>query len=293
MNLFRWLWRPARVPARTDPPIPEGWTADMSISLAPHHSIEDVVDFILRAEVRHVGSESITGELTTRFGLSDEDAALAWDRTLGGLTRAATGNPANCPVRDKDPVAWASYQRCSDDPALIAAIRPQYEAGGTSFDSLQHAYGLADDIPVLLERARNAPAPETYRDEPWFSLWSSLCHQGDVYTASYAAVPELIEIAVARAAETRVAWACLRLAGTIELERALPEGAAPPAIPPDLAREYAAALHRGAELASRQLAGTSDRELQRGFAISYAAFRGDVAEARRLTNDAEDAENTE
>ncbi|HEY0153777.1 MAG TPA: hypothetical protein VGB92_17335 [Longimicrobium sp.] len=104
----------------------------MSISLAPPHSIEDVVDFILRAEVRHVQSESIIHELTMRFGLSDEDAALAWDRTLGGRTRAATGNPANCPIREKDPVAWASYQRCADDPALIAAIRPQYDAGGTS-----------------------------------------------------------------------------------------------------------------------------------------------------------------
>ncbi|HEX8673557.1 MAG TPA: hypothetical protein VF710_16795 [Longimicrobium sp.] len=99
----------------------------MSISLAPHHSIEDVVDFILRAEVRHLDTESIIHALTMRFGLSGEDAGLAWDRTLGGLTRAATGNPANCPAREKDPVAWASYQRCSDDPALIAAIRPQYE----------------------------------------------------------------------------------------------------------------------------------------------------------------------
>jgi hypothetical protein len=104
----------------------------MSISLSPQHSIEDVVDFILRAEVRHVQSVSIIHVLTTRFGLSDEDAAIAWDRTLGGLTRAATGNPENCPVREQDPVAWTSYQRCSDDPALVEAIRPQYEAGGTS-----------------------------------------------------------------------------------------------------------------------------------------------------------------
>lgn len=155
------------------------------------------------------------------------------------------------------------------------------------FTLLQHAYGPAGDIPALLERARTAPAPDTYRDEPWFSLWSSLCHQGDVYTASYAAVPELVAIAGARAAEARVAWECLLLAGSIELERALPEGAPPPAIPPDLAPEYASALRRGAEMASRQLAGTSDGELQRGFALSYAAFRGDVAEARRLTNAAE------
>jgi hypothetical protein len=159
---------------------------------------------------------------------------------------------------------------------------------GVDFSSLQHAYGPAGDIPDLLERARNAPAPDTYRDEPWFSLWSSLCHQGDVYTGSYAAVPELVAIAAARAAETRVAWECLLLAGSIELERALPEGPPPPMIPPELALAYASALRRGAELASLQLAELSARELQRGFAISYAAFVGHVAEARRLTNEQED-----
>jgi hypothetical protein len=28
--------------------------------------------------------------------------------------------------------------------------------------------------------------------EPWFSLWSSLAHQGDVYSASFAAVPHIV-----------------------------------------------------------------------------------------------------
>jgi hypothetical protein len=28
--------------------------------------------------------------------------------------------------------------------------------------------------------------------EPWFSLWSSLAHQGDVYSASFAAVPHVV-----------------------------------------------------------------------------------------------------
>ena len=30
------------------------------------------------------------------------------------------------------------------------------------------------------------------RDEPWFSLWSALAHQGDVYSASFAAVPHVV-----------------------------------------------------------------------------------------------------
>ncbi|MFX8207315.1 hypothetical protein ABTL06_19085, partial [Acinetobacter baumannii] len=28
--------------------------------------------------------------------------------------------------------------------------------------------------------------------EPWYSLWSSLAHQGDVYPASFAAVPHVV-----------------------------------------------------------------------------------------------------
>jgi hypothetical protein len=30
-------------------------------------------------------------------------------------------------------------------------------------------------------------------DEPWFSLWSALAHQHEVYTASFAAVPYVIQ----------------------------------------------------------------------------------------------------
>src|SRR2546426_5104183 len=42
------------------------------------------------------------------------------------------------------------------------------------------------------------------------SLWSALCHQGDVYTASYAALPELVKIA--SDLEPGVAVECLHLA---------------------------------------------------------------------------------
>ncbi len=104
---------------------PDGWTDDLTIHVCPPLTLDELVEFVLQAEVRQVPSDATTAELVTRFGLSDEDAALAWDRALGGLVRAATGNPVNCPVREKDPVAWISYQRCLREPSLIAAIRPQ------------------------------------------------------------------------------------------------------------------------------------------------------------------------
>jgi len=59
---------------------------------------------------------------------------------------------------------------------------------------LSHAYGPARDIPDLLKQLKTAPPKKDYRSEPWFSRWSALCHQGDVYTASYAAVPHIVAV---------------------------------------------------------------------------------------------------
>lgn len=60
------------------------------------------------------------------------------------------------------------------------------------WSELTHAYGCAADIPSLLfDLAR---LPRAAGDaEPWHSLWSALAHQGDVYSASFAAVPHVIE----------------------------------------------------------------------------------------------------
>ena len=60
------------------------------------------------------------------------------------------------------------------------------------WSELKHAYGAASDIPELLRQL------ESFHDsdgesEPWFTIWSSLAHHGDVYTASFAAVPHVIE----------------------------------------------------------------------------------------------------
>jgi hypothetical protein len=58
---------------------------------------------------------------------------------------------------------------------------------------LQHAYGSASDIPNLLRQLESFPASEG-QQEPWFSIWSALAHQGDVYTASFAAVPHIVRV---------------------------------------------------------------------------------------------------
>lgn len=58
-----------------------------------------------------------------------------------------------------------------------------------------HVYGQADDIPALLKQLETLQSTDNYRDEPLFTLWSSLCHQYSVYSASYAAVPHIVYFA--------------------------------------------------------------------------------------------------
>lgn len=56
---------------------------------------------------------------------------------------------------------------------------------------LRHAYGAAEDIPELLKQLELHP-DDGDDAEPWFSLWSALAHQGDVFQASFAAVPHVV-----------------------------------------------------------------------------------------------------
>jgi hypothetical protein len=62
----------------------------------------------------------------------------------------------------------------------------------TEWTSLQHAYGPAGDIPALLAAAENSGAKF---GPAWNDVWSRLCHQGTTYTASYAALPLLADMA--------------------------------------------------------------------------------------------------
>jgi hypothetical protein len=98
----------------------------MSVLLPPNCTAADVVAFVLHAAMNGLPSPEIEQLLMSRFSLSSSDAALARDRVFGGLVRAATRNPLNCPSQEKDPLAWESYQCGTSDPALVARIFPQF-----------------------------------------------------------------------------------------------------------------------------------------------------------------------
>lgn len=108
MGLHDWIRRFSR---RKDPSPPDGWTDDLSLQLPADRTAEDLVDYIVAAEEQRRQHEMLVAELGVEFGLSDEEAELSVDRVCGGITRALTGNRANCPDRTKDPIAWTSFQR--------------------------------------------------------------------------------------------------------------------------------------------------------------------------------------
>jgi hypothetical protein len=60
----------------------------------------------------------------------------------------------------------------------------------TDWTTLKHAYGSAADVAALLDQL--SPDPEA---SVWEELWSRLCHQGTVYSASFAALPVLGDVA--------------------------------------------------------------------------------------------------
>lgn len=143
--------------------------------------------------------------------------------------------------------------------------------------ALEDAYGPAAGIPGLLRQLAADPAPTSdYRAEPWFSLWSDLCHQDDVYTASYAAVPHIVRICLA--AEGPVDAGFFALPACIEIARARDRG---PALPARLSDAYQQALQQLHDCAFRQAAHDWDTSMTRAVTAALAAAKGriDVAEA--------------
>jgi hypothetical protein len=120
------------------------------------------------------------------------------------------------------------------------------------------------------------------RDEPWFSLWSALAHQGDVYSASFAAVPHVVR--ALSIAPTKADSSFFHFPAWVETCR---QKTATP-VPEDLRQAYFAALARLPSL----VAAAADREWDGSFlacilsAIAAAKGYGTVAEAaQELTPD--------
>lgn len=113
------------------------------------------------------------------------------------------------------------------------------------WETLEHAYGPAADTPARLRELAGGAASEELTE----ALWSSLWHQGDVYTASYAAAPHLVAAAADLPPEQRLEGLVLALGIVAEARQ---PGA--PAVPDDLVAGLEEATARGRQLVSQLVA---------------------------------------
>ena len=137
---------------------------------------------------------------------------------------------------------------------------------------LQHAYGGASDIPGWLRELEAFPPQEGDEAPPYFALWSSLCHQGEVYTASYAAVPHIIRVLAS--APTRAPGDFFLLPACIEMARLNGRG---PEVPAELREDYWAALQRIPALAAAAAAAPWDEVYCRTVAAAVVIAKGQPA----------------
>ena len=101
--------------------------------------------------------------------------------------------------------------------------------------NLKHAYGSAADIPDLLRRLETLPSSGG-NAEPWFSLWSALAHQGDVYSASFAAVPHVVRFLAT--AQAKASFVYFKFPTWVEICRQRLKLM----VPDDLSNDYFASL---------------------------------------------------
>jgi hypothetical protein len=139
---------------------------------------------------------------------------------------------------------------------------------------LEHAYGNASDIPPLLRQLDSVPTCDG-QQEPWFSLWSALAHQGDVYTASFAAVPHVVR-AFARA-PLEVDANYLQFPAMVEIDRQRKQIT----VPADLSEAYFGALRELPGLVAEAAERDWDDEFLACALAALAAAKGAgiVAEA--------------
>lgn len=148
------------------------------------------------------------------------------------------------------------------------------------WQELAHAYGPAADVPALLGQLAERPEQSNNpNDEPWFSLWSSLCHQGDVYIASYAAIPHVVGIALST--PRPIDFSFFLLPASVEVAREKGRG---PEVPAFLAGSYQEAIALLPEGVSRHRGDHWSEDMTIAAAAALAVAKGHHGLAEALMN---------
>jgi hypothetical protein len=138
-----------------------------------------------------------------------------------------------------------------------------------AWSDLSHAHGSACDIPPRLRMLSEFPEAEGREREPYASLWRDLLHQRRIYTASYAALPHMVEMM--GDAPERANWCVLELVSRIEIARARGNG---PAMDDVQAALYYTAMDRLPEVITAMAQQPWDERFTRTAAAALAASRG-------------------
>jgi len=148
------------------------------------------------------------------------------------------------------------------------------------WSSLKHAYGPASDTPDLLRLLSASPQPKAgYKSEPWFTLWSSLCHQGDVYEASYAALPHVVDIACSSVGPLDFGF--FQLPAAIEIARCNGKG---PRLPDYLAEVYFLGVARLMESVAIHRNDPWDSDMLLSAICAQAVAKGHIRQAEAIMN---------
>jgi len=148
------------------------------------------------------------------------------------------------------------------------------------WEKLEHAYGGAGNIPALLRALASSTIPKLgFQEEPWFSLWSSLCHQGDVYTASYAAIPHIVRIA--SEADGPIDSSFFHLPAAVEVARQSGRG---PDLPEGLANDYHCAIGQLLANVVKCQSENWDQSMVLAVAAAQAVAKGQFELAEALLN---------
>ena len=148
-----------------------------------------------------------------------------------------------------------------------------------AWSRLEDAYGSASGIPARLQALAKSPQQQGPQDEPWFGVWSGLCHQGDVYTASYAAVPHIVNIALTTPGP--IDFNFFLLPAAIEVAWL---GGAGPDVPADLAADYSQAILDLVRVVAVHLNETWDSSTTRSVVAALAVAKGDTRLAAAIVN---------
>jgi hypothetical protein len=152
----------------------------------------------------------------------------------------------------------------------------------TKWEELQDAYGRASRVRDFLRQVieNKSPAHDT-QSGPWFELWSRLYHQGSIFTASYAAVPVLVE---AIKGETQpFAMDFFLLPASIELARIKSDA---PKMPETLEEDYSVSIKELGVIATNLLIGEpSDPYLKKAAQAAQLVAEGKHNEASDLIDE--------